>query len=156
MPSALRKNRRSLPSLAMGVTLILALAASGCAHSNRSKEMTPQHHAIDYIEFTVVDLAEAKRFYGTAFGWTFQDYGPDYVGIQRTGGEGEVGGMRRDAKVEHGGPLVVLYSDDLEASVRAVGDAGGRIVKEPFAFPGGRRFHFEDPSGNELAVYSVE
>jgi len=115
--------------------------------------MTHQHHTIDYIEFTVDDLAQAKRFYGTAFGWTFNDYGPEYAGIQRAGG-GEVGGMRLDSSVKTGGPLVVLYSDDLEESVRAVREAGGQIVKEPFDFPGGRRFHFLDPAGNELAVAS--
>ena len=124
----------------------------GCA-SNMGPEMKHQHHTIDYIELAVVDLADAKRFYGAAFGWKFNDYGPEYAGIQRLGG-GEVGGMRRDSNVQRGGPLVILYSDDIEASVRAVRDAGGQIVKEPFAFPGGRRFHFTDPAGNELAVWS--
>jgi predicted enzyme related to lactoylglutathione lyase len=113
-----------------------------------------QHHTIDYIEFTVRDMAEAQRFYGEAFGWAFTDYGPDYAGIQRGDG-GEVGGLRQDAEVATGGPLVILYSDDLEASVDAVRAAGGRVVKEIFSFPGGRRFHFQDPSGNELAVWSA-
>ncbi len=117
--------------------------------------MTHQHHAIDYIELTVTDLADAKRFYGAAFGWGFNDYGPEYAGIQKEGG-GEVGGMRQDPNVQRGGALVVLYSDDLEVSVQAVRDAGGRIVLEPFAFPGGRRFQFLDPAGNELAVWSTE
>lgn len=118
--------------------------------------MSHEHHTIDYIEFTVLDLAEAKRFYGAAFGWTFQDYGPEYAGIQRSeaSGGGEVGGLRQDKQVAKGGPLVVLYSSDLEASVRSVRDAGGSVVAEPFDFPGGRRFHFRDPSGNELAVWS--
>ena len=98
-------------------------------------------------------MAAAQRFYGDAFGWTFQDYGPDYAGIQRTGG-GECGGLRLDDTVKRGGPLVVLFSRDLDASLRSVVSAGGRIVTEPFAFPGGRRFHFTDPSGNELAVWS--
>ena len=115
--------------------------------------MTQQHHTIDYIEFTVLDLADAKRFYGTAFGWSFNDYGPAYAGIKKPGG-GEVGGLNQGPKVDRGGPLVVLYSADLEASLSAVRDAGGRLVKEPFTFPGGRRFHFLDPSGNELAVWS--
>ena len=115
--------------------------------------MTDQHHTIDYIEFTVLDLAEAKRFYGTAFDWRFQDYGPGYAGIKKRGG-GEVGGLSQGPKVDRGGPLVVLYSADLEASLIAVQDAGGRLVKQPFTFPGGRRFHFLDPSGNELAVWS--
>jgi uncharacterized protein len=110
------------------------------------------HHSIDYIEFTVRDLVAAKRFYGAAFGWTFTDYGPDYAGIQ--GPDREPGGLRRSDKVRTGGPLVVLYSNDLEASLAAVRAAGGTIVKEPFSFPGGRRFQFKDPSGNELAVWS--
>jgi uncharacterized protein len=111
-----------------------------------------RHHAISYIEFTVRDLTEAKRFYADAFGWKFNDYGPDYAGIQ--GGDGEVGGLRRASDVPVGGPLVILYSRDLERSLDSVRSAGGEIVNEPFAFPGGRRFHFADPSGNELAVWS--
>ena len=111
------------------------------------------HHTIDYIEFNVRDLAAAKRFYTKAFGWEFTDYGPDYAGIQGRGGE--VGGLRRTDTVRAGGPLVVLYSDDLTASVAAVKSAGGKITKAPFEFPGGRRFHFTDPSGNELAVWSA-
>jgi uncharacterized protein len=110
------------------------------------------HHSIDYIEFTVRDLAVAKRFYGAAFGWTFTDYGPDYAGIQ--GGDREPGGLRHSDELRLGGALVVLYSDDLAASLAAVRAAGGKIVKEPFSFPGGRRFQFEDPTGNELAVWS--
>ena len=109
-----------------------------------------QHHAIDYIEFTVRDLAAAKAFYGEVFGWAFNDYGPAYAGIQ--GPEREVGGMR-EGEPASGGPLVVLYSESLEASHAAVQAAGGTIVKEIFDFPGGRRFHFQDPSGNELAVW---
>lgn len=112
------------------------------------------HHAIDYIEFTVLDLAEAKRFYTAAFGWAFTDYGPTYAGIQRPGGDGEAGGMEQAEVVRTGGPLVILYSDDLGASLAAVQAAGGTISTPPFDFPGGRRFHFTDPSGNELAVWS--
>jgi len=110
------------------------------------------HHDIDYVEFTVRDLVAAKRFYTTAFGWMFTDYGPDYAGIQ--GDDRELGGFRRTDELRLGGPLVILYSTDLESSVAAVRSAGGKVVKEPFSFPGGRRFHFEDPSGNELAVWS--
>lgn len=110
------------------------------------------HHSIDYIEFTVTDLAKAKAFYGAAFGWKFNDYGPDYAGIQKD--KGEAGGMRQAAKVTTGGPLVILFSEDLEKSVKQVTDAGGKVTTPPFAFPGGRRFHFKDPSGNELAVWA--
>ncbi len=111
------------------------------------------HHSIDYIELTVRDLAAAKRFYAEAFGWTFTDYGPIYAGIQ---GEGrEVGGLHQSSEIRTTGPLVILYSDDLEASVNAVLAAGGQVLKQPYAFPGGRRFHFADPSGNELAMWSA-
>ena len=111
------------------------------------------HHGIDYVELTVRDLAAAKRFYGAAFGWKFTDYGPEYAGIQ--GADREVGGLHCTAALRLGGPLVILYSEDLGASLAAVRAAGGRIVREPFSFPGGRRFHFADPSGNELGVWSA-
>ena len=112
------------------------------------------HHEIDYIEFTVIDMAEAQRFYAAAFGWEFTDYGPEYAGIRKRQG-GEAGGLRLQSEVAAGGPLVILYSDDLERTLSAVRDAGGQITQEIFEFPGGRRFHFRDPSGNELAVWSV-
>jgi uncharacterized protein len=113
----------------------------------------PNHHEINYIEFEVDDMQQAQRFYTGAFGWTFNDYGPGYAGIRKQGG-GEVGGLRLTAQVSAGGPLVILYSSDLEQSLRAVQAAGGQVTQEPFEFPGGRRFHFRDPSGNELAVWS--
>ena len=115
-------------------------------------EVVHVHHGINYIEFAVTDMVEAKRFYAEAFGWKFTDYGPDYAGIQKEGGE--AGGLRLEAEVAAGGPLVVLYSDDLDRTVAQVRQAGGTIVKDPFDFPGGRRFHFHDPSGNELAVWA--
>jgi uncharacterized protein len=110
------------------------------------------HHAIDYVEFTVRDLAAAKRFYAAAFGWQFTEYGPVYAAIR--GADREVGGLYQADEVRTTGPLVILYSEDLEKSVQAVVAAGGKILKEPYAFPGGRRFHFTDPSGNELAVWA--
>jgi hypothetical protein len=115
--------------------------------------MSHVHHAIDYIEIAVTDVVAAKQFYGAAFGWTFNDYGPDYAGIVKQGG-GEAGGFRKDERVTPGGPLVVLFSRDLDATLAAVRTAGGTISKEPFEFPGGRRFQFRDPSGNELAVWA--
>lgn len=113
---------------------------------------THVHHAIDYIEFTVTEMAKAKRFYEAAFGWRFTNYGPGYAGIQKDGGE--AGGLRLESTVTKGGPLVILYSSDLDASFANVREAGAKITKDPFEFPGGRRFQFEDPSGNELAVWS--
>ena len=114
--------------------------------------MSHNHHAIDYIEIAVSDVEAAKAFYATAFGWGFADYGPEYAGIQIGGAE--VGGLRRDGEVRAGGPLVILYSEDLDASAGAVTSAGGQILRPAYEFPGGRRFHFADPAGNELAVWS--
>ena len=106
---------------------------------------------IDYIEFSVTSVAEAKRFYGAAFGWTFEDYGPEYASFA----DGRLsGGFQTAATVRAGGPLVVIYAADLESQERRVQQAGGTIVRPIFSFPGGRRFHFTDPSGNELAVWS--
>ncbi len=109
------------------------------------------HHAIDYVEITVRSLRAAKEFYSAAFGWSFNDYGPEYAGIK--GPERELGGLA-EGEPKPGGPLIVLYSVDLEASVAAVKQAGGTITTAPFRFPGGRRLHFADPSGNELAVWA--
>ncbi|TDE94076.1 VOC family protein [Occultella glacieicola] len=112
--------------------------------------------SIDYIEISVTDLQAAKDFYGGAFGWTFTSYGDEYAGIRtpaETDGE-EAGGLALVAEPRPaGGPLVLLYSGDLDATVRAVTGAGGRVVNGPYEFPGGRRFHFTDPSGNELGVW---
>lgn len=117
-----------------------------------TSKSTHVHHGIDYIEFTVTDMKKAQAFYSSAFGWKFNDYGPGYAGIQRE--HGEAGGFRLDKQVTKGGPLVVLYSKDLDATFAKVKASGAKIDKAPFEFPGGRRFEFEDPSGNALAVWS--
>jgi uncharacterized protein len=119
-----------------------------------SDSASHQHLTIDYIEIAAVDLDAAKAFYGAAFEWTFTDYGPDYAGFRERGGTREAGGFTKQDQVRSGGPLVILYSSDLEATRDAVRAAGGGIVKDIFAFPGGRRFQFTDPSGNELGVWS--
>lgn len=113
--------------------------------------------SVDYIELASTDLEATRRFYGAAFGWSFTEYGPDYMGYHdgpRERRPKEAGGFRREATVTRGGPLVILYADDLEAARARVVEAGGTIVTDIFSFPGGRRFHFADPSGNELAVWS--
>jgi predicted enzyme related to lactoylglutathione lyase len=121
-----------------------------------SQSSAHRHHAIDYVELTVTDLEQAKRFYSEAFGWRFNDYGPEYAGIQSPQGASapEVGGLSKGQEVRAGGPLVLLYSTDLDRSVEAVQHAGGQVVNGPYEFPGGRRFHFTDPSGNELGVWA--
>jgi predicted enzyme related to lactoylglutathione lyase len=106
---------------------------------------------IDYIEFAATDLRAVKRFYSEAFGWKFTDYGEHYTAFE----DGRIsGGFHDAAPVVAGGPIVVMYAVDLPASLAKVKAAGGEIVKEIFSFPGGRRFHFADPSGNVLAVWS--
>ena len=116
--------------------------------------MAQRHHSIDYIELAAPDLAASKAFYAAAFGWTFTDYGPAYSGIQRPGGDGEMGGLSPERPAGSGLPLVILYSDDLDATLASVRAAGGEITEGPFQFPGGRRFHFTDVGGNELAVWT--
>jgi predicted enzyme related to lactoylglutathione lyase len=112
---------------------------------------TTQDLRIDYIEFPATDLAATKLFYTEVFGWTFTDYGPAYTAFS----DGRVeGGFTTQTPVRAGGPLVVIYAVELERARGAVEAAGGRITTEPFTFPGGRRFHFADPNGNEIAVWS--
>lgn len=113
-----------------------------------------QHHRLNYVELSVTDVAAAQAFYSAAFGWEFNDYGPGYAGIKGADGD-EVGGLAQAAEPRpSGGPFVLLYSDDLDTSAAAVAAAGGSVVDGPYEFPGGRRFHFTDPSGNELGVWA--
>jgi predicted enzyme related to lactoylglutathione lyase len=107
---------------------------------------------IDNIEFNVSDIARSKAFYGAAFGWTFTDFGPVYC--EFTDGR-LTGGLTTTGPVKPGGPLVILYADDLAATQKRLEDAGAKIVKPVFEFPGGRRFHFTDPDGYELAVWTA-
>lgn len=102
---------------------------------------------IDYVEMPGGPVPETKAFYTAAFGWSFVDYGPDYAAFN----EGLDGGFDAEGAKT---PLVVLYAHDLEAMLARIEAAGGQIVKPIFTFPGGRRFHFRDPAGNELAVWS--
>ncbi|TIT64562.1 MAG: VOC family protein [Mesorhizobium sp.] len=108
---------------------------------------------LDYLEMPATGgtLDRLKGFYSAAFGWSFTDYGPTYLAFA----EGLEGGFQADAGEAPAKPLPVLYSENLEETLRAVESAGGTIVKPIFPFPGGRRFHFVDPAGNELAVWSV-
>jgi predicted enzyme related to lactoylglutathione lyase len=103
------------------------------------------------VELSATDIPATKAFYSKAFGWTFTDWGPDYVSFENSG---LGGGFRKEETNRAGGPLVILYSTALEETQRIVEAAGGRIAKPIFSFPGGRRFHFLDPNGNELAVWS--
>ncbi len=115
--------------------------------------MSSEEHdrRIDYVELAVKDIGAAKEFYGAVFGWSFKDWGADYASFK----DGRLsGGFRSDIEPRPGGPLIVLYSIDLEGIEQKIRQSGGKIVKEIFEFPGGRRFQFTDPSGNELGVWS--
>lgn len=112
------------------------------------------HEKINYVEFPCRDFAATKAFFGAAFGWTFTDYGAEYAAFS---GAGLDGGMYRAAlasETANGAALVVLYSEDLESTAAKIRKHGGKIVREIFSFPGGRRFHFAEPSGNEFAAWS--
>lgn len=113
-----------------------------------------QHHGINYLEIPCRQFEASKAFFGQVFGWRFTDYGPDYSCFLGTGIDGGFYRAEEQFDCTRGCPLVVLYSNDLNASQNSVREAGGQIVKPVFAFPGGRRFHFSDPSGNEYAVWS--
>ena len=111
--------------------------------------MANAENTVFYLEFPATDLPATKRFYGEVFGWTFTDYGPDYSSFE----DGRMaGGFTTDNPGPARAPLAVIFNKDLEAARDRVVRGGGRIVKDIFGYPGGRRFHFADPSGNELAV----
>jgi predicted enzyme related to lactoylglutathione lyase len=106
---------------------------------------------IDYVEFNVADIERSKAFYGSAFGWRFTDYGPNYCEFD----DGRLkGGFTNLEPPRPGGPLVILYADDLPAALTAVENAGGEITRPITGFPGGSRFHFSDADGYELAVWT--
>lgn len=109
---------------------------------------------INYVEFPASDLSGTKAFFEAAFGWTFVDYGPDYAAFSNQGLDGGFYRSALQARTESGSALVVLFSKAIEQTQARVERAGGIIVKPIFAFPGGRRFHFTEPSGNELAVWT--
>ncbi|MGH7613564.1 MAG: VOC family protein [Gemmatimonadales bacterium] len=110
-----------------------------------------QDRRIDYVEMAATSIPDTRRFYRDVFGWTFTDYGPDYTSFE----DGRLtGGFYKAESARAGTVLVVIFVLDLAAAEERVRAAGGRIAKPVFSFPGGRRFHFADPSGNELAVWS--
>ena len=106
---------------------------------------------IDYVELPATDIARTKQFYAAAFDWKFEDYGPDYTSFF----DGRLaGGFTTERPAAANSLLLVIYAGDLAAAQANIKAAGGTIVKETFSFPGGSRFHFADPNGNELAVWS--
>lgn len=112
------------------------------------------HEKINYVEFPAKDIEKAKAFFAAVFDWSFVDYGPEYTAFDNAGLDG--GFFKSDLSVstENGSALIVFYSQDLEQTLAKVEAAGGSIIRPVFSFPGGRRFHFTDPNGNEYAVWS--
>ncbi len=112
-----------------------------------------QETRIDYVEIPVTDLQKTQEFFGELFGWTFQEWGPDYSSFN----DGRLdGGLRRSAEpAPASGVLLVFYSEDLERDLVRVEALGGTISQAIFEFPGGRRFHFVDPAGTEFAMWSA-
>lgn len=110
---------------------------------------------LSYVEFPAVDIIATKQFFEQAFNWSFIDYGPDYTSFSDQGLSGGFYKSDLVSTTEIGSALLVLLSDDLESTQDRVIKAGGKIIKPIFSFPGGRRFQFIEPSGNELAVWSI-
>lgn len=112
------------------------------------------HEKINYVEYPAKNIAATKQFFESAFGWRFVDYGPDYCAFSNQGLDGGFYTSELASTSSNGAALIVFYSEQLESTEAKVKQAGGVINKEIFSFPGGRRFHFTEPSGNEFAVWS--
>jgi hypothetical protein len=113
-----------------------------------------EHNKISYIEFPAKDIKKTKRFFSTVFEWSFTDFGPDYTVIEGSAVNGGFYRSEQASSVAPGGALIVIFCESLKEAQRKIEQAGGSIVKPTFAFPGGHRFHFTDPNGNEYAVWS--
>ena len=114
-----------------------------------------QHEKMNYVEFPAKNLAGTKAFFESVFGWSFTDYGPDYTAFENQGLDGGFFQADLASSTEKGAALIVFYSDQLEATLAKVEKAGGSILRPIYSFPGGRRFHFTEPSGNEFAVWGA-
>jgi len=113
-----------------------------------------RHEKINYVEFPSKNLELTKTFFSAAFGWSFVDYGPEYVAFTNEGLDGGFFKSDLSSSSNNGSALIVLYSNALETTLSKIEKAGGAIIKPIFSFPGGQRFHFTDPNGNEYAVWS--
>ena len=113
-----------------------------------------EHEKINYIELPCRDIEATKAFFTTVFGWSFKDFGPRYSAFENAGMNGGFYKSSLSATTKNGSALVVFYSHNLQQTQLKIEQAGGVIVKPLFSFPGGRRFHFSDPGGNEYAVWS--
>lgn len=113
-----------------------------------------QHEKINYVEFPAKDMSAAKAFFADVFAWQFIDYGPDYCDFSNAGISGGFYRSDKFSDTQNGSVLLVFFSEALEATQEKIIKAGGKITAKTFDFPGGRRFHFTDPNGNEFAVWS--
>lgn len=113
-----------------------------------------EHEKIDYVELPSRDLERTKEFFSGTFNWKFTDYGPEYTAFSNEGLDGGFYKSELVASSAKGGALLVFYSKELEQTQQKIESNGGKVVKQIFSFPGGRRFHFTDPSGNEYAVWT--
>lgn len=113
-----------------------------------------KHNAISYLELPASDIPATKKFFEDVFNWKFQDYGEEYTAFTEEHLDGGFFKSVKKSSTEDGAALIVFYSGDLEATQEKIQEAGGKIVRPIFLFPGGRRFHFTEPSGNEFAVWS--
>ena len=111
------------------------------------------HEKMNYVELPAKDLAGTKAFFESVFGWSFVDYGPEYTAFENQGLDGGFFQSDLASSTDNGAALIVFYSNQLEATLAKVEKAGGSILRPIFSFPGGRRFHFTEPSGNEFAVW---
>lgn len=112
------------------------------------------HEKISYVEFPAKNLQLTKDFFSQVFGWSFKDFGPDYTAFSNAGLDGGFFKAELSSSTSNGAALIVFYSSDLEATQEKILKAKGVIVKPVFSFPGGRRFHFTEPGGNEFAVWT--
>ena len=141
--------------LALSLSLFIAsTSANNLGDIKDGNTEVTKNNKINYIEIPAKNIEATKVFFSDVFGWSFVDYGPDYSSFAAQGVDG--GFFKSDLVVstKNGSPLIVLYSNLLEATQDKIEKAGGKIVKPIFSFPGGRRFHFSDPNGNEFAVWS--
>ena len=113
-----------------------------------------KHEKINYVEFPSTDIEATKAFFSAVFGWEFTDYGSEYTAFSNQGIDGGFYRSNVTLSTDNGSALIVFYSEDLEQTLSKIENAGGTIIKPIFSFPGGRRFHFGDPNGNEYAVWS--
>ncbi|OED41308.1 glyoxalase [Chromatiales bacterium (ex Bugula neritina AB1)] len=113
-----------------------------------------QHEKINYVELPAKDMQKAKTFFSRAFDWEFEDYGPNYTAFSNQGLDGGFFKSEQCTSTTNGSALIVFYSADINSTLSKVTTAGGNIIKPIFSFPGGRRFHFSDPNGNEYAVWA--